>query len=501
MAVLVGLDIGTTSTIGVLIRPDGSTLATASRPVRLYSERPGWSEEDPGQWWSNACAVLRELAAAAEVTGDAVAAVGVTGMLPAVVLLDADDRPIRRSIQQSDARAFAEVEAMRRSVDEAAFFRRTGCGINQQLVAPTLRWLERHEPEAFARIATCYGSYDFVTHRLTGSRSVEHNWALEAGFLEIEGRQIADDLLALGGLRPEQLPPVRTPLDVVGGISAAAAVATGLAEGTRVIAGVADHAASTFAAGVVADGDVLLKFGGSGDIMAATRAPIGDPRLYNDFHVIPGLFMPNGCMAASGAALNWLAATIARDMPRDAGRTIHQTLDRLAAETAPGADGLVFLPYVLGEKTPLHDPEARGVLLGLGLHHGTGHVWRAALEGIAFGFRHHLEVFAEAGLPAERFRASDGGASSRVWMQIVADVIQRPIQLLTGHPGSALGAAFVAGFAVGAFDRWDAIERFVGLGDVVRPDAATVPTYDRLYRVYRESYDRLRSLFPLLASA
>lgn len=319
MAVLVGLDIGTTSTIGVLIRPDGSTLATASRPVRLYSERPGWSEEDPGQWWSNACAVLRELAAAAEVTGDAVAAVGVTGMLPAVVLLDADDRPIRRSIQQSDARAFAEVEAMRRSVDEAAFFRRTGCGINQQLVAPTLRWLERHEPEAFARIATCYGSYDFVTHRLTGSRSVEHNWALEAGFLEIEGRQIADDLLALGGLRPEQLPPVRTPLDVVGGISAAAAVATGLAEGTRVIAGVADHAASTFAAGVVADGDVLLKFGGSGDIMAATRAPIGDPRLYNDFHVIPGLFMPNGCMAASGAALNWLAATIARDMPRDAG--------------------------------------------------------------------------------------------------------------------------------------------------------------------------------------
>ena len=501
MAVLVGLDIGTTSTIGVLIRPDGATLATASRPVRLHAEHPAWAEEEPEQWWDNACAILRELVAAADAAGERVAAVGVTGMLPAVVLLDDAGRPIRRSIQQSDARAGAEVEAMRRAVDEQDFFRRTGCGINQQLVAPTLRWLERHEPDAFARIATCFGSYDFVTHRLTGARTVEHNWALESGFLELESRRFADDLLALGGLRPDQVPAVRTPLDIVGGVTAAASRATGLAEGTPVIAGVADHAASTFAAGVVADGDVLLKFGGSGDIMAATRAPIGDPRLYNDFHVIPGLFMPNGCMAASGAALNWLAATIAQNLPRAEGQTIHQALDRLAAATPAGAQGLVFLPYVLGEKTPLHDPDARGVLLGLGLHHSTGHLWRAALEGIAFGFRHHLDVFAEAGLAAERFRASDGGAASGVWMQIVADVIQRPIQLLTGHPGSALGAAFVAGFATGAFDRWDQVGRFVGLGATVMPDLANAAVYDRLYGVYRETYDRLRPLFPALGAA
>lgn len=441
----------------------------------------------------------RRLPRPQNLAGEAIACIGVTGMLPAVVLLDDTGRLVRRSIQQSDARAGLEVEEMRRSVNEAAFFARTGCGVNQQLVAPTLRWLEKHEPHAFARIATVFGSYDFITHRLTGARTVEHNWALEAGFMLIEGRRFSPDLLALGGLRPDQLPALRPSLDIVGGVTRAAAAATGLREGTPVIAGVADHAASTFAAGVVADGDVLLKFGGSGDIMAATAAPVGDPRLYNDFHVVPGLFMPNGCMAASGAALNWLARTVAAHLPLAEGQTVHQALDRMAAATAPGAEGLVFLPYVLGEKTPLHDPDARGVLLGLGLHHGTGHVWRAALEGIAFGFRHHLDVFAEAGLAADRFRASDGGARSRVWMQIVSDVIQQPIQLLEGHPGSALGAAFIAGFAVGAFDRWDQIDRFVRPGDRVEPDPANAAVYDRLYAVYRDAYERLRTLFPSLA--
>ena len=499
MTALVGLDIGTTSTIGVLIRPDGTTIATESRPVRLHAERPGWAEEEAEEWWANACVILRALAAAAAAAGEPIGAVGVTGMLPAVVLLDDAGRPIRRAIQQSDARAGVEVEEMRAAVDERAFFARTGCGINQQLVAPTLRWLEKHEPEAMARAATVFGSYDFITHRLAGTRTVEHNWALESGFLEIGSRRIADDLLALGGLRPDQMPAVRVSHDIVGAVTRAAAAATGLAEGIPVIAGVADHAASTFAAGVVEEGDALLKFGGSGDVMIATRAPCADPRLYNDFHVVPGLFMPNGCMAASGSALNWLAATIAANLPRPDGQTVHQALDALAAATPPGADGLVFLPYVLGEKTPIHDPAARGVLLGLGLHQGLGHIWRAALEGIAFGFRHHLDVFAEAGLRTERFRASDGGSKSLTWMQIVADVIQQPIRLLEGHPGSALGAAFVAGHAVGAFGDWSDIDRFVRPGALVTPDPSNAATYDRLYRTYRETYARLRDLFPSLA--
>ena len=485
---LIGLDIGTTSTIGVLARADGAILSTESRPVTLASSAPGWSEEDPAEWWANACAILRALVA----KGEPVEAVGVTGMLPAVVLLDAGGRVIRPAIQQSDARAASEVEALRAAHDEREFFRRTGCGLNQQLVAPKLRWLAAHEPAALERAATLFGSYDYVNFRLTGQRTVERNWALESGFMNLATGRFAEDLVALGGIAPTLLPAIRGAPEIIGAVTPEAAAATGLMAGTPVAAGCADHVASAFVAGIVAPGDVLLKFGGSADILTASATPHDDPRLYLDAHIVPGLWVPNGCMAASGATLNWIARELASGTP-------HAALDLEAAATPPGAEGLVLLPYFLGEKTPLHDPRARGVLFGLGLHHTRGHVWRAALEGIAFGFRHHLDVFAESGIPTSRFVASDGGARSATWMQIVADVIQAPVQLLDGHPGPALGAAFVAGMGVGAFRAWDEIGRFTRPGALVRPNPETAATYDRLYRIYRETYERLRPLMPQLS--
>ncbi|HMR33637.1 MAG TPA: FGGY-family carbohydrate kinase [Geminicoccaceae bacterium] len=486
MPVLLGLDIGTTSTIGILVDVDGRTLALAQRPVTLFSDHPGWAEEDPEQWWANAGAVCRELAA-----GHTVDAVGVTGMLPATVLLDGGGRPVRRSIQQSDGRVAAEVEELRREVDEAAFLARTGNGINQQLVATKLRWLRRHEPESLERARHLLGAYDFVVHRLTGAWSIERNWALESGFYDLGAGDVVDDLLALGGIGRELLPAVRDGQAVVGGVTAAAAIHTGLAEGTPVVAGCADHIASAFTAGVVAPGDCLLKFGGAGDFLLATPQPRPDPRLFLDFHLVPGLFMPNGCMAASGAVLNWLVDNLG-------GGRSHAELDRLAQASPPGARGLLALPYFLGEKTPIHDPLARGVLSGLGLHHGVGDIWRSLLEAIAMGFRHHIEVAREIGYPVTRVLASDGGARSPIWMQIVADVIGMPVHLLTGHPGSCLGAAFVAGIGVGAFIDWGQIGRFVAPATTVRPRSEHAPAYDQLYARYRATYEQLR---PLQAAA
>ena len=449
MAVLLGLDIGTTSTIGILIDGDGRTLGLAQRPATLFSDHPGWAEEDPEQWWANAGEICRELA-----PGCQLSAIGVTGMLPATVLLDGQGRPVRRSIQQSDGRVAAEVEELRRQVDEAAFLARTGNGINQQLVATKLRWLRRHEPEALSRARHLLGAYDFIVHRLTGAWSLERNWALEAGFYDLGTHELAADLLALGGIGRELLPPVHHGHEIVGALTPAAATHTGLAVGTPVVAGCADHIASAFVAGVAAPGDCLLKFGGAGDFLLATPEPRPDPRLFLDFHLVPGLFMPNGCMAASGAVLNWFVDTLG-------GGRGHAELDRLAEASPPGAQGLVALPYFLGEKTPIHDPLARGVLSGLGLHHGVGDIWRALLEAVAMGFRHHIEVARGIGYPVSRVLASDGGARSRVWMRIVADAIQMPVQLLAGHPGSCLGAAFVAGIGIGAFTHWREIERFV----------------------------------------
>jgi xylulokinase len=494
MTCVLGLDIGTTSTIGILVRLPDQVLALASRPVTFHSPHPGWAEEYPLEWWSNVCSITQELIATAGIDPSDVAAVGTTGMLPAVVLLDADGHVLRRSIQQSDGRCGAEVEELRREIDEDAFIRRAGNGVNQQLVSAKLRWIERHEPDVFSDIATVFGSYDYINYRLTGERRIEQNWALEAGFIDLSTHEVADDLVAHAHVPRAAIPPKALSHEVIGTITDDAAAETGLAPGTPVVGGAADMIASALAAGVTQRGDVLLKFGGSVDILVATDQAQPDPRLYLDYHLVPGLFMPNGCMSTGGSALNWFAKTFAAgeaEAAARAGLTIHQHLDRLAAQKSAGADGLTIVPYFLGEKTPIHDPNARGVFEGLTLSHDLGHLWRALLESYAYALLHHLEVLREMGHAPTRYLASDGGSQSALWMQIVADVIGAPVETLAGHPGSCLGAAWTAAIGTGQTDDWSALSAFVTAGERYEPDPAKTEIYRQGYARYRDIYRRL----------
>jgi xylulokinase len=287
---------------------------------------------------------------------------------------------------------------------------------------------------------------------------------------------------------------------VVGAVTEEAARHTGLIAGTPVVAGCADHVASAFVCGAAGNGDLVLKFGGAGDILLAVDHPVTDRRLFIDHHIVPGLFFSNGCMAASGSLLNWIVHHLAGAEAENAaagGLTQHQHLDRLAAQV-PLDGSLLLLPYVLGEKTPLMDPHARGTLVGLGLHHGIADVWRAALEGVVFGFRHHVEVFAERGLAVARIFAADGGAASDLWLQIAADVLGQPVTRIDRHPGSSLGAAFVAGMGVGALRDWSEIARYVAPGRSFTPDEHRHADYARKYRLWREVYERLKTLYPRL---
>lgn len=494
MPAVIGIDIGTTSTVGILIDLPDRVVAVVSRPVELVSLHPGWAEEDPAQWWRNTCEITRALLAAEPALAGSLAAIGVAGMVPAVVLLDGDGTLLRRSIQQSDGRCTEQVAGLAQEVDGATFLRRTGNGINQQIVAAKLRWLARHEPDVFARIGTVFGSYDFINWKLTGARRIEHNWALEAGFVDLADGRVASDLVALAGIPPAALPPIAASHSIIGHVTAAAAAESGLPGGLPVVAGAADHVASAWAAGVVAEGDVLLKFGGAGDILIAADTARPDARLFLDRHVIPGRFMPNGCMAASGAMLNWLAGGFCSGAVVE-GANPHAELDSLAAAVRPGSDGVVLLPYVLGEKSPIHDPLARGTISGLSLNHGPAHLWRAALEGVGYAFLHHIEVFRELGYPVRRLLASDGGSRSRIWMQIVADIIQMPVQMLEGHPGSCLGAAWVAAIGAGASTDWGGARALVRYGETVTPDPAHAVVYARGYRQFRALYQRLAPWF------
>ncbi len=502
--IFLGLDIGTTSTIGILIDADGGTLATAQRPSTLVSRHANWAEEDPALWWSNCCALVGELLEAARITADQIAAIGVTGMVPAVVLLDRDGKLLRPSMQQNDARAAREIDEMQARFDGKRFFKLTGGSINQQIVAPKLRWLKRHEPEVFAKVATVFGSYDFIAYHLTGVRSIEHNWALESGLMDFASRQFAPELVAEAGISAAVLPPIHASQEIIGRVTAEAAKATGLKPGTKVIAGCADHVVSAYVAGAARDGDLVLKFGGAGDILLSTAKPASDPRLFIDYHILPDHYFSNGCTAASGSLLNWITRELASGETAKAavaGISPHAWLDRLAADVPAGSEGVVLLPYFLGEKTPLHDPHARGTIVGLGLHHTTAHVWRAALEGVIFGFRHHVDVFHEMGLGVNRVFACDGGAASDLWLQIAADALNVTVTRIDKHPGSCLGAAYVAGHGIGAFKDLAGVSRYVAAGQVFKPDAARKAVYDRAYASYREIYERLKTLYPKLEEA
>ncbi len=500
MSCVIGLDIGTTSTIGILIRMPGERLALASRPVTLFHRQAGWAEEDPQQWWDNVCAIIPQLLAQAGVSASEVKAVGVSGMVPAVVLLDANGALLRPSIQQSDGRCAQEVQALRRQFDEAAFTQRTGNGINQQLVAAKLRWVAHHEPQVFDRIHTVLGSYDYINFRLTGARHVEQNWALEAGFVDLASGEIASDLVAAGGIAIDQVAPLAHSRSIVGAVTHQAALATGLQAGTPVVAGLADHVGSAWAAGVQGPGDMLVKLGGAGDILLASDEARPDARVFLDYHPVPGLYMPNGCMACSGSLLNWFASHFggaAQDQP---GTSRHQQLDHWAASVPAGSDGVRTLPYFLGEKTPIHNPLARGTFTGLGLHHGPQHLWRSLLEGIAFGVRHHVEVFDEMGMHATRVLASDGGAASALWLQIIADVIDRPVQPLSGHPGSCLGAAWIAALGSGLTTDSQGAQAFVQLAPLVVPQSNNRAVYDAAYGDYRSLYRALQPLFDTMGA-
>jgi xylulokinase len=497
MSCVIGLDIGTTSTIGILVRLPGTVLGIVSRPVTLMSRNPGWAEEDPAQWWQNSCAIIRQLIADSGVSPSEIAGIGVTGMLPAVVLLDTDGQVLRPSIQQSDGRCAIEVEELRHEIDEPAFVRRAGNGVNQQLVASKLRWIEKHEPEIFARIATVFGSYDYINWRLTGEKRVEQNWALEAGFVDLAKGELAPDLIAYTHLPASVIPPKVASHAIIGHVTDKAAAETGLLAGVPVVGGAADLIASALAASVVKDGQVLLKFGGSVDVLVATSKVAPDPRMFLDYHLVPGLYMPNGCMSTGGSGLNWLAANFAsgeQAAADAAGLRLHQHLDLLAGAVPAGSEGVTIVPYFLGEKTPIHDPFARGTITGLSLSHRIGHLWRALLEAYAYAIAHHMAVLRDMGHAPRQYLASDGGASSRIWMQIVADVLQAPVQRLQGHPGSCLGAAWTAAIGTGLTQDWSGVEHFVQKGDLIQPNPVNAVVYAAGYKTFEQVYLSLKHL-------
>ncbi|CAN5370878.1 FGGY family carbohydrate kinase [soil metagenome] len=475
MCYTVGVDIGTTGTKTVLLDTSGGIVATATRETALHSPTPGFAEADTAQWYRNVIESIREVLATSAVSPTTVAAVATSGMVPAVIPVDHAGKPLRHAILQNDARAHREVNDLAEALCGTDLVTLTGSALTQQSVAPTLVWLREHEPDVYAGAAHWVGSYDWVLTALGAPVHVEQNWALESGLFSVDG-DIAEPVLRAADLDPATLAPVLRPGTRVGELSHRAAEETGLVAGTALVVGGADHVLSAFAAGVNHPGDALVKLGGAGDILVASDTRVVDERLYLDAHPVPGHWLPNGCMATSGSLIRWFQTLI--------GGTELAALDEEATTRAPGE--VLCLPYFLGEKSPIHDTDLRGVFAGLHLGHTRADMYRSVLEAIAFGFRHHVDVFGDIGIDLTRVMITNGGSKSTLWKQIHADVLGHEMLPVWGHPGASLGAAVIAAIGVGALDNWSDAARFITLDTPFVPDPARHEAYTTAYATWRE---------------
>jgi len=477
-----GIDIGTTAVKATLVRKDGVVLGSRSRPHELLTPKPGFAEEDPARWEEGMTALLRE---ASDEYGANIAAIGLTGMVPALVPLDENYRLLDNSIQQNDIRAASEIEELKARIDGEWFYRATGNQINQQHIFPKLVWLARHKPEVFSRMKHIMGSYDYAGLLLTGRALTEQNWALESGMWDLREKHWLSPVLSAAGITENYLSPIVTPCGLRGGLSADAAKKCGLPQGLPVFGGTADHVVSAFAAGAREPGDLTLKLGGAGDILLATADAVTDPRLFIDYACTDAApYTLNGCTASSGSLLKWARKEFA--LPDFA------EMDGLASAIPPGSGGIVILPYFLGEKTPIFDTDAKGVIFGLSLSHTARHIYRALLEAVAYSFKHHIEVFKNLRLPVKRVFVTNGGSKSTLWRSVIADVTGYDLTYVADNCGSSAGAARLAGIGAGIMDEGTdlAQERLT-----LSHNAGRYAIYEKYYKVYGALYENLKALF------
>ena len=499
MNILLGIDFGTGGCKVTAITPDGALVGEASVEYATHHDHPGWSEQEPQDWWKATCAALRKLADQGVDLGD-VAALALDGSTHNAVLLDADWRPVRRTIMWTDQRATAECEALRSEgahpLGERIFAR---CF---QMPAPTwtlpqLMWLKAHEPEALARTEHVLFVKDYVRHLLTGKAATDYIEAQGTLLWDVSG-SAADsgasgrwdpDLLALAGLRPEAMPRIVAPTAVVGGVSTAAATATGLRAGTPVVCGSSDSAVEDYGAGAVEPGDLILKLATAGNVNSMTAEPHPHPKTLTYGHIVPGMWYSVSATNAAALCMRWLRDAFYGDLHRK--ENLYALVDAEASSSPVGAGGVMFHPYLQGERCPYWDPALRASFTGVSISSTRGDFARALMEGVAFSLRDCYRTLEEMRLPVKRIFLIGGGARSKLWSEIVANVFDCAVAVPS--PGDAsFGAALLAGTGIGLFrDVKDAVSRCLRIHRTITPDPETAAAYAKLFARYRAVHDAL----------
>jgi xylulokinase len=492
-----GIDVSTTGAKALLIASDGRVVSSATTPLALSTPHPRWSEQQPEEWWQGAIASIRRALDQAGAAGDRVAAIGLTGQMHGLIALDAAGAVLRPAILWNDQRTGAQCDEIRARVGRARLIQVTGNDALTGFTAPKILWVREHEPEVYARMRHVLLPKDYVRLRLTGDYAMDKADGSGTLLFDLRARTWSAEVLRALEIPPEWMPPVYEGPEVTGHVSEEAAAATGLAAGIPVVAGGGDQAAGAVGVGAIQPGVVSLVLGTSGVVFAPTEAPLIEPegRLHAFCEALPDRWHLMGVTLSAAGSLQWFRDTLAPDFSFD-------TLLAEAEEAPAGSEGLLFLPYLSGERTPYPDPLARGTFTGLTVRHRRGHLTRAVLEGVAFSLRDCFALLEEAGLGAiEQVRVSGGGARSPLWRGILASVLGVELVSVQADEGAAFGAALLAGVGAGAWpDVAAACAASVRLGERVAPDPAAADVYARLYPEYRGLYPALKPIFDQLGA-
>jgi len=489
---LLGLDISTTGAKALLVDTKGAVVSSATTPLTLSTPHPLWSEQNPEDWWDGIVTSIRQALENVHQPGSAVSAIGLTGQMHGLVLLDDAGEVLRPAILWNDQRTGAQCDEIRARVGLHRLIQITGNNALTGFTAPKILWVQQNEPEIYSRVRHILLPKDYIRYRLTDRFAMDKADGSGTILFDIRRRDWSHEMLSALTIPTEVLPPTYEGPQVTGTVSPEAAALTGLMVGTPVMAGGGDQSAQAVGVGAVEPGIIALTLGTSGVVFAATEAPLIEPegRLHAFCHALPGHWHLMGVMLSAAGSLQWYRDTLAPD-------TSFDDLLAEAARVPPGSEGLIFLPYLSGERTPYPDPLARGAWVGLTVRHTRGHLTRSVLEGVAFGLKDSFTLIKAVGLgEIHQVRASGGGTKSRVWRQILADVLGVELVTVNTTEGAAYGAALLAGVGARVWpDVPNACNATVTVTGWDIPNPDHVALYARSYPVYQSLYPALKPSF------
>ncbi len=491
---VLAFDLGTTGNKAVLIEAERGILTTTFVPYGTSFPRPGWAEQDPLEWWRSVCACTQQLLKSEGIRAEEIAAVSFSGQMMGCVPVDKQGAPLRMAIIWADQRAQGEADQLLAGLSEKELYNITGHRVGPAYSAPKMMWIARHEPKVYDKTWKFLQAKDFIVHKLTDRFCTDPSDACGTGLLDLRRLDWSERILAVTSLAREKLPEVCPSTAVVGEVTSVAARATGLRKGTPVVLGAGDGVCATVGAGVVDEGRAYLYLGSSAWIGAASREPRLDPLMGTVTwpHVVNNWYSPNGTMHNAGSCMEWAKAVLGADDVR--------AFEELARKSSPGSGGVLFLPYLMGERAPYWNANARAAWVGLSRTHGPEHCARAVYEGVAFHLRTILEALERRGLFLPALRVAGGGAQSQLWTQILADVLQRPLEILRDPVDvTALGAGILGLVGVGIVPTVEqAAKALVPVVSVVTPHDGEA--YEALFRAFGALYAQLVPCFEALAN-